>query len=267
MTEIGRSRHLKNTYGYDILSVLHSWKDGCDALLCKRSSSGIWLRLDTAVGHTHTHRRKVSVSLQGEQALPSAAGRSTGPVLHTHTYTPHSSQLSSMTLHPLFCFLSATLCLSSQYTGPQSMSSMDVCTLQMDLRNLDSLWPHPSWLGGWESVLLLQMFRWFESLTVWISTVLGTYVSSLTFHTAVVVCREGNASEYSFPSFSGWMNTRAFHSSSFNLIVNTLDWEKCFFGYVTAPWLKMYWELWLSQLTASAALQCMLVQNKGGHTS
>lgn len=27
---------------------------------------------------------------------------------------------------------------------------------------------------------------------------------------------------------------------------------------------KMYWELWLSQVTASAALQCMLVQNKGG---
>jgi len=26
----------------------------------------------------------------------------------------------------------------------------------------------------------------------------------------------------------------------------------------------MYWELWLSQVTASAALQCMLVQNKGG---
>lgn len=27
----------------------------------------------------------------------------------------------------------------------------------------------------------------------------------------------------------------------------------------------MYWELWLSQVTASAALQCMLVKNKGGH--
>lgn len=26
----------------------------------------------------------------------------------------------------------------------------------------------------------------------------------------------------------------------------------------------MYWELWLSQVTASAALQCMLVRNKGG---
>lgn len=26
----------------------------------------------------------------------------------------------------------------------------------------------------------------------------------------------------------------------------------------------MYWELWLSQVTARAALQCMLVQNKGG---
>lgn len=25
----------------------------------------------------------------------------------------------------------------------------------------------------------------------------------------------------------------------------------------------MYWELWLSQVTATAALQCMLVQNKG----
>lgn len=27
----------------------------------------------------------------------------------------------------------------------------------------------------------------------------------------------------------------------------------------------MYWELWLSQVTASAALQCMLLQNKGEH--
>ena len=26
---------------------------------------------------------------------------------------------------------------------------------------------------------------------------------------------------------------------------------------------KMYWELWLSQVTATAALQCMLVHNKG----
>ena len=26
----------------------------------------------------------------------------------------------------------------------------------------------------------------------------------------------------------------------------------------------MYWELWLSQVTATAALQCMLVKNKGG---
>lgn len=26
----------------------------------------------------------------------------------------------------------------------------------------------------------------------------------------------------------------------------------------------MYWELWLSQVTARAALQCMLVENKGG---
>lgn len=29
----------------------------------------------------------------------------------------------------------------------------------------------------------------------------------------------------------------------------------------------MYWELWLSQVTASAALQCMLVRNKGGQAS